>query len=261
MNLTPKYLIVHLANEHQNLNSKQRDILRKQLGLASGVAFVSKANQLTVERQIGDRINNACILRNPVNIKSMECISWPKSSSPVFCSVARLDVRFKGQDILFETLSSPPWNDRNWECRLYGEGPDMEHLKRLALHYGIKNRVSFLGHVEDIRQLWSEGHLLVMPSRSEGIPLALVEAMICGRPAVVTDAGGSVEWIHEGKTGFIAEAATAKSFGAAMERAWSARESWQELGRNAHQYSITHIDPNPGQTLLELLCSFSENTV
>ena len=53
------------------------------------------------------------------------------------------------------------------------------------------------------------------------MPLALVEAMLCGRTAVVTDVGGNAEWIEDGETGFVAEAATAKSFGAALkERGW-----------------------------------------
>ena len=40
-------------------------------------------------------------------------------------------------------------------------------------------------------------HLLVLPSRAEGTPIALVEAMICARPAVVTDVGGNVEWLED----------------------------------------------------------------
>ena len=56
----------------------------------------------------------------------------------------------------------------------------------------LKN-VHFRGHVNDIRAIWEQNHLLVLPSRYEGLPLALVEAMWCGRPAVVTDVGGNAE--------------------------------------------------------------------
>src|SRR4029450_7098540 len=114
-------------------------------------------------------------------------------------------------------------------------------------------RTEFLGHVEDIRALWAENHLLVLPSRAEGTPLALVEAMLCGRPAVVTDVGGNAEWIAEPETGFVAEAPTAKSFGAALERAWQARDHWQKLGMQAHNKASQKFDSSSGRSLLNVV--------
>jgi len=77
--------------------------------------------------------------------------------------------------------------------------------------------------------------------------------MLCGRPAVVTDVGGSAEWVDEGKTGFIAAAPTARSIGDALGAAWTARERWPEMGRAARASVLTRYDPAPGRTLLKLL--------
>ena len=101
--------------------------------------------------------------------------------------------------------------------------------------------------------MWAENHLLVLPSRVESAPLALVEAMLCGRPAVVTDVGGMTEWVQEADTGYVAEAPTAQSVGAALERAWQNRARWPELGRRAHRVAIGRYDPVPGASLLQLL--------
>jgi glycosyltransferase involved in cell wall biosynthesis len=91
-----------------------------------------------------------------------------------------------------------------------------------------------------------------MPSRSEGTPLALVEAMICGRPSVVTDVGGNLEWVEEPRNGFIAEAPTVRSFGKALERAWMARDRWPSLGAAAREDALRRLEESRGE-LLDLI--------
>jgi L-malate glycosyltransferase len=217
------------------------------------VAFVSDHNLKTTERQLATKLTNAIIVRNPVNLSEVSCVPWPSSNIFHMASVARLQVSFKGQDILFEVLGNQLWKSREWRLRLYGSGPDKEYLEKLAVHYGIEKRIDFFGFVEDIRAVWSDNHFLVLPSRAEGIPLSLVEAMLCGRPSIVTDVGGNAEWVEEGQTGFIAEAPTAKSFGAALERAWLARNSLKEVGTHAHDVALTLFDEAPGKSLLQVV--------
>ena len=123
----------------------------------------------------------------------------------------------------------------------------------LAQHYAIANRVEFCGHVNDIRSIWQLNHLPALPSRGEGTPLALVEAMLCGRPAVVTDVGGNAEWIDDGQTGFVAEAATTRSFGRALERAWLVNAEWQKMGNKGREKAMARFDKSAGKSLLDVL--------
>jgi len=82
----------------------------------------------------------------------------------------------------------------------------------------------------------------VLSSRSEGLPLALVEAMLCGRPAIVTNAGGSAEIVEDNINGFIAHAPTTEAFDEALERAWARRSEWEQIGKGAAE-SIRKIVP------------------
>jgi L-malate glycosyltransferase len=209
------------------------------------------------ERHLAASLSNAQVLCNPVNLDDPSIVPWPVGEQVRFASVARLETLWKGQDILFEVLSSAVWRDRDWQLSLCGEGPDREYLQALASHFGIANRISFLGHVQDIREIWSHHQLLVLPSRAEGTPLALVEAQLCGRPSVVTDVGDNTVWVVEQQTGFVAEAPTSRSFGHALNRAWESRAAWQEIGLRSHSFARERIDSVPGRTLLDLLSDSS----
>jgi glycosyltransferase involved in cell wall biosynthesis len=95
------------------------------------------------------------------------------------------------------------------------------------------HNVHFRGHVDDVAAIWKQNHLLVLPSRYEGLPLALVEAMWCGRPAVVTDVAGNTEVCVDNETGFVAAAPTVPLLAEALERAWNRRGNWQQIGQAA----------------------------
>ena len=198
---------------------------------------------------------NGCVVRNPTNLDACEIAPQPADADGIvhLACVGRLDVNDKGQDVLFECLAADFWKTRPWELRLYGKGRDEAYLRKLAQSRGIADRVIFCGHVSDINAIWRNNHLNVMASRSEGTPLALIEAMLCGRPSVVSDVGGNLEWVEEPRNGFIALAPTVRSFGAALERAWAARADWEVIGRAAHHDALSLSDPSPARTLLDLV--------
>jgi glycosyltransferase involved in cell wall biosynthesis len=147
---------------------------------AKKVAFVSKHNLNLAERQIAERISNALVIQNPVNLADHNYISFPSQTKINIACVARLEIAFKGQELLFEALSSPEWHERNWQCNLYGSGPDEDYLRSLAIYYNINDRIHFQGHIPNVQSIWADNKILVLPSRGEGTPLALIEAMICG---------------------------------------------------------------------------------
>jgi glycosyltransferase involved in cell wall biosynthesis len=84
-----------------------------------------------------------------------------------------------------------------------------DSLKRLSNRLGLSGRVSF-AVVSRIEDIWASHQVLVMPSRVEGPPLVIVEAMLCGRPVVATDVAGNSEVVEDGVTGFLANAPITK---------------------------------------------------
>jgi glycosyltransferase involved in cell wall biosynthesis len=117
-------------------------------------------------------------------------------------------------------------------------------LERLAQRLGLSGRVVFAGQ-SAIAEIWASNHVLVMPSRREGLPLAMVEAMLCGRPVVATDVAGHSEILEDGVTGFLADAPTVNSMANALERFWIRRADAVEIGAAAAKKIRELRPPDP----------------
>ena len=208
---------------------------RAVLAAALRCYFVSESNRRIAEKQIGGELRNAELVRNPFNVDFNASPPWPpleRDGELRFACVGRLDPPGKGQDILFEVLAAPAWATRNWRLHLYGDGENRGGLERWAQRLGLADRIMFEGHVADVEKIWSLNHVLVMPSRIEGLPLAVIEAMLCGRPIVATEVAGG-EVVEDGITGFLADAPTVYSMGNALERFWARRADAREIGATA----------------------------
>jgi glycosyltransferase involved in cell wall biosynthesis len=222
---------------------------RRALAEARRCFFVSQANRILSEKQIGDVYRNAEIVRNPFNLDWDISLPWPAlglSGEWHFATVGRLYPAAKGQDLLLEALSAPAWRQRPWRLSLYGDGETRYSLEWLAQRGGIADRVLFAGF-SAVRDIWARNHLLVMPSRFEGLPLAMVEAMLCARPVVTTDVAGHKEIIEEGVTGFLADAPTATSIATALERFWERRAEAEKIGAAAAHQIRQLVPKNPGR--------------
>lgn len=231
---------------------------RQVLPAASRCYFVSKANWRLFEKQIGCKLFNAEVVRNPFNVKLNACPPWaPGTEGEVlFACVGRLHPVSKGQDILLEAFATPIWARRKWRLRVYGDGPMKISLRRLAQSLGLLDRVFFAGHVDAVEDIWADNHVLVMPSRFEGLPLVMVEAMLCGRPIIATDVAGHSEIVEDGVTGFLADAPTVQSMLNALERFWSRKAEMQEMGRMARERIHQLIPPDPAAEFANKLKEF-----
>jgi glycosyltransferase involved in cell wall biosynthesis len=97
-----------------------------------------------------------------------------------------------------------------------GGGPCREELDRLAVELGVADRITFLGELRDVPAVLRRASMFVLPSRSEGIPLTVLEAMACGLPVVATRVGGLPEVVDDGVTGMLVPPADPAALAAAM---------------------------------------------
>jgi glycosyltransferase involved in cell wall biosynthesis len=223
---------------------------------ASGSYFVSQAIVEISRHQFGSSLSNAKVVRNPFNVRYDAHPPWPESPDGelALAFVGRLDVISKGQDVLLQVLGLPHWRQRKVRLSLFGEGPNERGLRRMAQRLGLTN-VKFRGQSEDVEAIWAEHHALVLPSRFEGMPLVVMEAMLCGRPCIATDVGGNRELIRDGVNGFLAKAPTVELLDEAMNRAWENRSRLREMGEVSARDVRRWVSADPGGDLARELAS------
>lgn len=213
--------------------------------------FVSEANLQLTRLQVGDPLRNGSVLRNPFNVDYDQVLPYPADREFRLACVGRLDPGVKGQDLLIEALSRGDWKHRPLLVTLYGGGKNVEIVRRLQAAFDVPN-VRFGGFASP-RDIWRESHALVLASRAEGLPIVVVEAMLCGRICIVTDVGGNSEVIEDGVDGFIARDVSAAGIGNALERAWERRAEWQSMGERAAESIRRKVTRDPSGWLAEEL--------
>lgn len=134
---------------------------------------------------------------------------------------------YKGQHVLLRALALGGPHVSRMRLSLVGDGPLREALERSARELGIGERVSFLGAVSEqaVMEHLDRADVFVMPSvlarsgQKDGIPVALMEALAAGVPAVASRVSGIPELIVDGETGTLAEPGDPQSLRDALERA------------------------------------------
>jgi glycosyltransferase involved in cell wall biosynthesis len=254
-NTSAKLAVLCLFNaEALAFSATERSAVAELLEKSRANIFVADQNRRQAVRQFGVDLRDAHVFYGPLRERFDVALPMPPlESGVVFSCVARLDLLWKAQDILLEVLAGEKWLRRDWKLRIYGTGADREHIQKLVQIFDLSARVEFRGYAKDMRDIWRDSHVMVLPSRGEGTPLATLEAMMCGRPVLTTDVGGNREVLEEGVTGWIAEGATPNSFALAMERCWEAQGSWAQMGAQAHAKALGVAGAEPSKRLLEVL--------
>jgi len=210
------------------------DVLQPAYSAALATFFVSDSSRRLAECQLGIDLARWEIARNPYAVSYDATPSWPSTDDCfALANVARLQPRTKGQDLLIDLLALPKWQQRPIRITCFGTGAHRNALIRESQRRGCGDKLVFAGHVDDIESIWASHHALIMPSRAENMPLATVEAMMCGRLPIVTDVGGHREIIEDHVSGFLAESATVAALDRTLEVAWKERDNWQRIGSNS----------------------------
>lgn len=256
----PYVLIVHCNSEHWWFEDREVEEAAASYKSAQKVFCVSRSNLNLLRMQLGDPMQNGEIVWNPYKVSAESIPAWPVENGRWrLACVARLDPAAKGQELLLQVLARPEWRARPIDLNVFGEGPNEFALRRLAGMLQL-NDVHFHGQVSDIKAIWEQNHLLVLPSRYEGLPLVLVEAMWCGRPAVVTDVAGNTEVCVDNETGFVAPAPTVALLADTLQRAWDRREDWQRMGQAARARAESQIPRDPIAVFADRLRSCVDTT-
>src|SRR5262245_36037146 len=178
----------------------------------------------------------------PPRLGIRERLNLTPDESLVAC-VAHL-VPVKGHPTLLRAMAMTP----GAHLAVVGNPTDREYfstLKQMVRDLGISDRTHFLGPIKDVPALLAEVDVFVLPTwarwRMEGCPVALLEAMACGRACIATDIPGSRELIEPGKSGLIVAPEDSGALAIAINRLVGSSVLRRLFGKEARARILTHF--------------------
>jgi glycosyltransferase involved in cell wall biosynthesis len=153
--------------------------------------------------------------------------------------VARLDHWGKGHKELFTAMAQIRAR-HSVHALIVGGGRRIDEVRALAASLGLAGEVHFLGQRQDVPDLLNAMDIFVLPSYSEGVSLALLEAMAAGLPVIATEVGGLPEVVTDGQTGLLIPPRDAAALAGALTRLLGDPDCARRLGANARDQVREH---------------------
>ena len=149
--------------------------------------------------------------------------------------VGRLDP-IKGLDVLLRAWALLKQHMRETALLvLVGDGPERDKLLALMKRLGVAETVRMVGAQGSVREYYWAADIFVLPSRSEGLSGALVEAMACGLPVIASNVGGALDVIQEGKNGTLFGLEDCKQLAQELATMIAMPVRWAEMGAQARE--------------------------
>lgn len=233
------------------------------MGRADRVIAISNYAR-TLAMSVGAQASRIALIHPGVSLPSrVERVAMDR---PIILSIARLEDRYKGHDVLMRTMPIIRASVPDVEWVILGDGPLRPALEGLATAVGVDDCVSFLGSVSDgERDHWlARGDVLVMASRmpaqglaGEGFGIVYLEANAYGMPAVGGNVGGATDAIVDGQTGLLVDPTDPIDLAGAIVRlitdgALARRLGEQGMAR-AQEFAWPRISAQVEEVLLDLV--------
>ena len=180
--------------------------------LATRVVCVSETERAHGLEARTCRNARTVVIRNAVDVRGAE-IANLRGGVPTLVAVGRLKAP---KDPLTFVRALGRLNGAPFRALVVGDGPDRERIAAAARPLGAA--VQLLGERGDVRELLADADVFVLSSRSEGLPISILEAMAAGLPVVASRVGGVVEIVVDAETGYLVPPGDEGALAAAIER-------------------------------------------
>ena len=186
-----------------------------------------------IQEWYASQVRHQTVIPNAVSIPVLPAVEERRQA---VVSVGRLHY-FKNPELLLDAFAAIAERYPELILEYYGEGEEREKLERKIRTYGLEGSVFLRGYCRNVQEAIADAALFVLPSRYEGMPNALAEAMALGLPCIATDvaSGGSRFLTKDGKNGLLVPCEDKDALVRAMEKLLADPQYAEELGSTARE--------------------------
>jgi glycosyltransferase involved in cell wall biosynthesis len=219
-----------------------RSWLRAQGAVLDGFIAIADPMRAEVERELALPENTVSVIPDPALSESeLHQLSGSRLAENSqagcrFLTIGRLAAQ-KNQILLLEAFGRHAWSEDT--LVIAGDGPERERLIERADALGLRSRVRFGGHVDDVRALYAEADVFVLSSHYEGAPAVILEALAAGLPIAATNCCVSMAWLTGyGQFGVVVPPGDPDTLGIAMNVARHLRPDRTAMHRLAAKFTL-----------------------
>lgn len=200
---------IHTDLIKHNIMSLKKE--RKALNSMDKLICVSEGSKRSLLKKYPEFANKTNVINNPIDLADIEKKANEKieevifnNSYPTFIAIGRVE-KVKGHDLLIEAHKKLINDGFKHNIAILGIGQEMEALKSLINENSLQNSFKFLGFKSNPYKYLKKADFYIMPSRYEGYPLSLCEAIALEKPIIATNFESAKDILKNGKLGLIAE--------------------------------------------------------
>lgn len=195
-----------------------------------GICDTTTANLRSLHSVAAQKIVR--VYNGTVSFPRVEQRQQPSKSGFTLVYVGRL-APVKNHTLLLSAFHSALASMPDLRLWMVGDGPEREALESLASELNIATEVTFWGQQLDVAPFFSAADAFIMSSRSEGLPISLLQALSLGLPAIVTDVGGMAEVVRLANAGYTVSLASSAEMAAAILRLATNKDEREKFSINA----------------------------
>ena len=214
------------------ISNKVREVLE---------SFGVPAERITVVRSTVDPAPFERLDRRAARLKLVAELGHGREC-PLIGSVAQLSP-YKGHAVLLDALATLREELPQFHCVIAGEGKLRSRLESRAAELGLTKQVTFLGFRRDVPELMASFDVLAMPSLTEGLGLAILEAFLAGTVVVASATGGIPELVKDGVTGLLSPPGDARALAMNLKTALSQPDLRERLALSARSLAFEQKSP------------------
>ena len=170
-----------------------------------GIVIKNTRNKLYFNKSIQKK---SVVIYNPVEMDDYKGKALMTSKKKRIVTIGRT-IPQKNQRILIEAFSGVKKKYNDYTLTIYGKGSLREQLKDYAIELGVGDSVELPGAVQNVHDLILDAEVFVLCSNYEGMPNALIEAMVLGLPVISTKVSGATDLVIDGKNGLLVNVGSA----------------------------------------------------
>lgn len=250
-----------ISNKELEIHPKSiRYFLKKILEHANAITVTGTKTKKDLIKWCDISPNGIYILPHAVDIERFSPKSNPKEYDVI--TVARL-YEVKNLDILLKSIKLVKQRIPDIKVAIIGGGPKKNSLQSLSNKLELQENVDFLGYKSDVEKYYPLGKIYVLTSKWEGIPFALIEAMSCGLPCIVSNVGDISDIIQNNKNGIlINNPMDVEGYASAIVKLLGDKNLYKKLSKNAlKEIKERHMSKNVSKTWKKIFMDLKINKV